>query len=373
MSQSRQKRSFVLAACLGLLLAFFVGCEYESDGPIKPSSTDKEYEGKGFFRAASLDSGKVIHLVSDTLFLTLGNIWSFSNCALKSIDLDFDKQGEVLWIAPTIDIRVTEEECAAPFYRPDSVFKLLLDDGTLDGVAQINVKNDVDSTLDSILVRRGRFVNDTFSVFVDSSFADAHNFPLRTKEMDDGDSVSSMLRVLDSLTPRVFYWRTMRSNCTHRVDMCDDVVADTVYPSSWSINDTILVPIHYSCADSNLMYCINNKWENDSTSLGDLQERPDTIWYYSTYFVEKIPTCASFNSFSVSTTGYGQNWRISRQLMIPDETEKSCGPSSATEWMIFNVNGRMVLDSDSVQVVEKLLESWENAAVAPDTLIAKEE
>lgn len=373
MSWLLQKRNYILVVCVCLQLALLAGCEYDSDGPIKPSSTNQEYDGKGFFRAASLDSGKAIHLASDTLFLTLGNIWTFSNCALKSIDLNYDKQGDVLWIAPTIDIHVDEEECAAPFYRPDSVFKLSLDEETLDGVGQVKVRNDVDSTLDSILVRRGHFVKDTFSIYVDSSFVDAHNFPLRTKAMKGDDSVPTVLRVLDSLTSRVFFWRTMRSNCTHRVDMCEDVVADTIYPSSWSVNDTNLVPVHYSCADSNLVYCINSKWTNDSTSLGELQERPDTIWHYSTYYVEKIPKCASFNAFSM-TLLIGQANRYIRELFVPDESETACGPASAEEWMFYSLPGsRMVLDNDSVSVVDGLMKAWNDAEIAPDTLIVKDE
>ncbi len=357
-----------------MLLVFFAGCEYESDGPIKPSSSNHEYDGTGFFRAASLDSGALIHLASDTLFLNVQNIWSFSNCALKSIDLNMEKQGDVLWFAPTVDIHVTEDDCAAPFYRPDSLFKIVLDDETLDGVGQVKVKNDLDSILDSIYVRRGKFVLDTFQVYMDSSFLDPSNFPLRTVEKKKKESLPSIMRVLDSLTPRVFYWRTMHSNCTHRVDMCEDVVADTIYPSSWNINDTNLVPVHYSCADTDLVYCINSKWEDDSTSLGKIQERPDTIWHYSTYYVEKLEKCGTFNKFSVSNYVVGQTVRFIRQKLVPDEDETGCGPSSAEEWMIYNLkNFRMVLDNDSVKVIDDLLKAWDEAEIAPDTLIAKDE
>ena len=368
-----KKSLAVIGAILVLAMSFLAGCEYSSDGPIKPSRGDLEFDGNGYFLGAALDSGNTFHLASDSLILDLKKIWTFSNCALKAINLDYETQGNVLWISPIIDIHVTEDECAAPYNRPDTTFRLSLE-GMLDGVKQINVKNDADSLMDSILVRYGRLVKDTFSIYVDSIFSDAHNFPLRTKELKGKDSVPTILRVLDSLTPRVFYWRTMRSSCTHRIDLCDDVVADTIYPSSWNISDTNLVPVRYSCADTNLIYCINNKWENDSSALGKLQERPDTIWHYSTYLAERIPKCASYNSFAATVLGVGQNSRFIRELMIPDEDESACGPASAEEWMFYNLSNRkMVLDNDSVQVVDGLIESWKKADVAPDTLIVKDE
>lgn len=372
MPKPRQKKISVFAACVGLLF-FLVGCEYSSDGPLKPSSGNLVHDGQGFFLEAALDSNHFIHLASDTLFLGLQSIWSFSNCALKSIDVDYEKEGSVLWISPTINIHATEDECAAPLYRPDTVLKLNLDEEILDGVGQINVRNDNDDTLDTIVVRRGSFVTDTFRVYIDSLFANPRNYPLKTKETKKGEPIASVLAVLDSLTPRVFYWRTMKSTCTHRVDMCDDVVADTIYPTSWNINDTNLVPVHYSCADSSLIYCINTKWENDTASLGSLQERPDTIWSYSTYYVENIPECSTFDGFSSVSVTAGSTANFIRKMFVPGEEETFCGPSSSKKKMFYKLPGRMVLDNDSVKVVDDLLSAWDKASVAPDTLIAKDE
>jgi hypothetical protein len=178
--------------------------------------------------------------------------------------------------------------------------------------------------------------------------------------------------VLDSLTPRVFYWRTMKSVCTHRVDMCKKTVADTVYPTSWYINDTNLVPVHYACADSDSVYCINSKWENDSTELGKLQERPDTIWHYSTYYAEKIPKCGTFNQFTISNFTIGDRVRFIRELMTPDEDESFCGPASQEEWMVYNMSrNQMVLDTDSIAILDSLKKIWKKATVAPDTLKEK--
>ena len=106
----------------GILSAviFFAGCEKDTDGPLNVSKEDFSYDGEGFFAYARLDSGKTIHLSKDTLYLDMGKMWTFSNCALKSINLDYDKEDSVLWIAPTLSIHATAEDCAAPYYRPDT-------------------------------------------------------------------------------------------------------------------------------------------------------------------------------------------------------------------------------------------------------------
>lgn len=367
-------RMRIAAVLLFVFAAVFFGCEKDSDGPISISNEIVEYEGQGFFLAAMLDSGRTIHLAQDTLFLTMSKIWSFSNCALKAIDIKYQKQDSVLTIAPVIDIKTTGEDCAAPYYRPDTVIRILMDEKLSDGIGMIKVKNDADSILDSIIVRRGIFKKDTFSIYMDSSFRVASNFPLRTKEKIRSKETPTILRVLDSLTSRKFYWKTMEANCTHRVDMCKSIVADTLYPTSWNINDTNLVPIHYACADSDSVYCINSKWENDSTALGKLQERPDTIWHYSTYFVEKIPDCSTYESFRIAS-GYsvGQKVLFIRQLMEPSEKESYCGPASDKNWMIYDLGrDRMVLDSDSIAVVADLLKIWKDADVAPESLMVKD-
>jgi len=361
---NRFRSKYMVLGLLWILFAvvFFAGCEKDSDGPLNVSKDDFSYDGDGFFAYARLDSGKTIHLAKDTLYLDMGKMWTFSNCALKSIDLHFEKQDSVLWIAPTLSIHATAEDCAAPYYRPDTTLKLLLPSNLMTDVGVIKVKND--TLLDSIVLRRGTLSRDTFEMYLDSSFADVNAFPLRTKEKKHGPTV---LRVLDSLTPRVFYWRTMKSTCTHRVDMCKNTVPDTVYPSSWNINDTNLVPVHYACADSDSVYCINSKWENDSTELGKLQERPDTIWHYSTYYTEKIPECGTYSSFEINTFVVGGTARFIRELFTPDENETFCGPNSKKDWMVYNLSSKeMVVDTDSTLSLDSLYKIWKKATVAPD-------
>ena len=357
---------------VGLFVAFFAGCEKDSDGPMAVSKDPFVFDGEGFFLMSKLDSGEIFHMVGDTLYLNLDSMWTFSICALQSVDLSFEKRDSVLWISPILKIHATEEDCAAPYHHPDTTLKLVLDDNLMEGIGQIKIKNDQDSVLDSILLRRGKMSVDTFVIYMDSSFDTASKYPLRTKDKKGGKVIPTMFRVLDSLKPRTFYWRTMKSVCSYVIDDCGNKIADTIYPRTWNINDTNLVPIHYVCADSDSVYCVNRKWVDDSTSLGKLQERPDTIWYFSTYFAEKIPKCASYNSFSVSNYGIGKSVRFIRELLTVNEKETACGPASKEDWMVYNLSGNsMVVDTDSITVVDSLYKIWKEAKVAPDTLIQK--
>ena len=191
---NRFRSKYMVLGLLWILFAvvFFAGCEKDSDGPLNVSKDDFSYEGDGFFAYARLDSGKTIHLAKDTLYLDMGKMWTFSNCALKSIDLHFEKQDSVLWIAPTLSIHATAEDCAAPYYRPDTTLKLLLPSNLMSDVGVIKVKNDGDTLLDSIILRRGTLSRDTFEMYLDSSFADVNAFPLRTKEKKHGPTVCTI-------------------------------------------------------------------------------------------------------------------------------------------------------------------------------------
>ena len=77
------------AGLISLCMAFFASCAQDGDGPLDVMPSGSSVEGEGFFESAVLDSGKMIHLISDTLYITLSKIWSFSNCSLTSIDLNY--------------------------------------------------------------------------------------------------------------------------------------------------------------------------------------------------------------------------------------------------------------------------------------------
>jgi hypothetical protein len=88
---NRLRSKYMGFALLWILSAvvFFAGCEKDTDGPLNVSKEDFSYDGEGFFAYARLDSGKTIHLSKDTLYLDMGKMYTFSNCALKDINLSF--------------------------------------------------------------------------------------------------------------------------------------------------------------------------------------------------------------------------------------------------------------------------------------------
>lgn len=349
-------KSWLKIIVLTLLPVLWMSCTQDDDGPISLTENGEEFLGEGYFLAAHLDSGKSVHLVGDTLFLYMDSIWSFSNCGLKRIKLEREISDSTLMISPKIEVQATGEDCPAPFFRPETTVKITITDNVLEDVKRISVKNNRDSLLDSISVRRGTLSQDTFTIFVDTAFASVYNYPLRTK------GSPSILRVVDSLTPRTYYWRPMKSTCQSRVDMCDSVVNDTIYPNYWYQSDTMLVPIREACADSDEVFCISSKWKNDSSSLGDVQERLDTLWHTSTYYVETIPECATVDRFSMSSMIMGKKMTISRDLYSFDESETSCGPSTRKDLFMYDV-GRNFAVPDTVDV-DSLVKKWKKAKTA---------
>lgn len=348
---------------VSFLMLGIYACTQDDDGPLGLSSSQDVFGGRGFFLSAELDSGKKIHLADDTLYVLLDSLWSFSNCALKNIWVDQYRDGSALVLKPQIEILTSNDDCASPMFRPETTLKVLLGNSLLHGIERIFVKNDVDSLLDSILVKRGTISLDTFKIFVDSLFDSVHALPVRTK------GSPSVLRVLDSLKPRVFLWRTMKSECTLRIDVCKSVIADTIYPSSWSLSDTNLVPVHYACADSDSVYCHKSRWVDDSTSLGPIQQRPDTVWYTSTYYVEDIPKCGGVDRFNKSSLILDKEFVVSRELFTPSSVETTCGPSPMESWYIYDIN-RNYPAPDSIDL-EGLYKSWKSAKVANDAKAAE--
>ena len=352
------RKSFII----GIFAAFAAmlcvsACTRDSDGPIPVSAEDDSYTGLGFFRVAVFDSNALIHLASDTLYLRIDSLWSYSNCALKRIEIDASRDGDALVYYPKIIIDSDGEDCPSPYLHPDTVIKLLPSTDELDGVSVLRVRNDEDKILDTVLLRRGKFEFDTFAIYVDSLFDTVSSLPLRTKDSP------SVLKVLDSLNPRLFYWRAMEASCELRIDMCDSVVNDTLFPKAWSLTDTALVPIRKACASDDSTYCVANRWVNDSSSLGPVQERADTVWFTSIYYVEEIPECAAMNSFRVAGYALGKNVNFIRELMVPDESETACGPSALKDVYIYDIGRNRVypdsLDADSLYGI------WKSAKNAP--------
>ena len=148
------------------------------------------------------------------------------------------------------------------------------------------------------------------------------------------------------------------------MDKCDKMVPDTLFPRSWSLTDTALVPLRQKCADSTLFYCKSAGWENDSNALGLVQERLDTIWHTHLYYVEKIPECGAVNSYESSAYGTLREMNVIRQLYTPSASETFCGPSTQKDMFWFDMSyGAMVPDSISM---DSLRGVWEKATVATD-------
>ena len=113
---NRLRSKYMVFGLLWILFAvvFFAGCEKDTDGPMDVFNNDFSYDGEGFFAYARLDSGKTIHLSKDTLYLDMGKMYTFSNCALQAIHLTYVKSDSVLWISPKLTIHATAEDCPAP-------------------------------------------------------------------------------------------------------------------------------------------------------------------------------------------------------------------------------------------------------------------
>ena len=332
------------------------GCSRDDDGPIPVSAEDESFVGTGFFRKATLDSGAFVHLAADTLYLKIDSLWSYSNCALKRIELDTSHEGEALVFSPKIIIDSDGKDCPSPYLHPDTTIKMLLGEKDISDASVIRIRNDEDRILDTILLRRGTFDLDTFAIYVDSLFDSVSALPLRTK------GSPSILKVLDSLTARVFYWRPIESECTLIVDKCAKLVNDTIFPTSWNTSDTALVPIRKSCALGDSTYCSNTRWKDDSSSVGKVQERADTLWHTSVYYVEEIPDCGTMNSFSFDAYAIGRKVNFVRELVVPNESEKACGPAALRDVYIYDI-GRKRVFPDSLDA-EALYGIWKSDARA---------
>lgn len=354
--KNRIAKVAAVAAAVAAASFSVTACTQDDDGPIPVLADDEGFVGTGFFRKATIDSGAFIHLASDTLFLNIDSLWSYSNCALKRIELDASHEGNALVISPKIIIDSDGKDCPSPFLHPDTTIKLLLDADGISDASVIRIRNDEDRILDTILLRRGSFDLDTFAIYVDSLFDTVSSLPLRTK------GSPSILKVLDSLTPRVFYWRPIESECTLIVDKCGKLVNDTIFPTSWNLSDTALVPIRKSCALGDSTYCSSTRWKDDSSSVGEVQERADTLWHTSVYYVEEIPDCATMNSFSFDAYAIGRKVNFVRELMVPDESETSCGPAAMRDVYIYDI-GRKREFPDSLDA-EALYGIWKSDARA---------
>lgn len=353
----RLKVSVLLLLCvmLGIL-----ACTQSEDGPLAISLENTDFRGEGFFLSANLDSNRTIHLSKDTLYIHMDSIWSYSNCALSAINLGIEINDTVLYVKPQIIVNAASGDCASPTFRPDTVLKVPFDKQMLEGIRQIVAVNTDGKFLDTVNVRHGEMSLDTFSIYIDSIFKSHDDLPLRTK------GSPSFFKVLDSITPLKFYWRAMKSDCEMQISKCDSVIYDTLFPSRWYSNDTLLVPVRMACADSDDVFCANAYWKNDSSSLGPVKVHLDTIWNTSTYIVESIPDCGTYDGFTYNLFDVGYKGQFIRNLFTPDDEEVACGPASKKNWMAIDVaKGSILSEQDTLKNIKELYNIWKKAKVAP--------
>lgn len=122
-----------------MVLAAFVACTQNDDGPLNISSSKEEFSGSGYFRKATLDSSAKIHLVDDTLFLRLDSVWAFSNCAKLMVKIDWTISGTVAELRPHLSYKHdSSKDCASPYIRPDTTIKLLFSKANLESVSKFD-------------------------------------------------------------------------------------------------------------------------------------------------------------------------------------------------------------------------------------------
>ena len=358
---------------LATFSSLWIGCSQSDDGPISLYPGGLDVGGNGYVLAATLDSGNRFHLLGDTLVLHLDSMWTLTNCLLSNIEVNDSLVDSVLTLSIKLVLSAREEsDCPAPFFRPDTTLHLPIKEEwkrareiRVEGNAVNELFKDTSAAAaattfkDSILLRSGSFSLDTIVTYLDSSFKDYHYFPRRA-----GVNVGVLLLV-DSIHETSYAWQSMTSHCKKVHDACD-VVPDTLWPSSWLAKDTALVPLRVTCVNDSTVYCLNADWVNDSTNLSEeVYEHKDTTWYVSSYYLEKIPECASLNRGNFSASLHpGYSSKFSRELYIPAKSESSCGPAGLPKWLAINLSTQKeILDSATTTA---LVEQWYLATVGDE-------
>lgn len=338
-----------------LLVVAIASCTQSDDGPISIYSDEMSGSGEGFVIAAMLDSGRVVHLRSESLIVTLDSVWSLANCFLKSIEFDSNIISDtILELYPRIYYEANSEDCAAPIFRPEtSIF--VPPSSALDSIREIRIFNSDSAYEDTVSVRSGTLEVESLEVYVDTSFAVAYEWPRRTA------GLPSVFRLADSLKQRTYYWRPMKSTCTYISDTCE-TVPDTAYPSTWSLRDTNLVPIRLACADTSLRYCISSNWSNDSSSLGEVLTHLDTLWYSTWYIVHEMPDCGAVYDANYSTPTVKKDYSAQLYYFAPASEADCYSDSTGYGYSFYS------LKTGSMVFADSLYDLFETANVGRDTL-----
>ncbi len=366
------RRFFLLFSLSWILLS----CAESDDGPISIYPDNFPVGGYGYVLHAQLDSGNRFHIQGDTLELSLDSMWTFGNCFLKEIELYQVYADSVLTLSVKLALGNTgTTDCPQPLFRPDTVLRIPFSE-SWEHVREIRVEGNAHNEFfkespdtassasltlkDSIWVRRGTFLAESVSVYLDSAFDDPYRLPRRTSN----DSAGVLLRV-DSVLVDSFAYRLMKSVCAEIHDSCE-TVPDTLWLSLWSATDTNLVAVRKVCKDDSLVFCLSSNWKNDSTALSDsVYDFLDTTWYSTFFYAERIPKCSSLDRGDFSgRVASGRYFVTSHTLFVPAADESSCGPAANSEWLFLNLDsGEEILDS---VFADTLLQAWKKASVGLD-------
>lgn len=353
-------------------------CAESDDGPIPIYPDNFPVGGYGYVLHAQLDSGHRFHVQGDTLELSLDSMWTFGNCFLKAIELyEVYAEDSVLTLSVKLALGNTgETDCPQPLFRPDTVLRIPFLERwnrvrkiRVEGNAHNEFFKDSPDTVsetanvamkDSIWIRRGTFLAESVSVYLDSAFSDPYRMPRRTSN----DSVGVLARV-DSAVIDTFAYRLMESVCMEVHDSCE-TVPDTLWLSKWSAADTNLVAVRKVCVEDSLVFCLSSNWKNDSTALSDsVYDFRNTTWFSTFFYAERIPKCSGMDHGDFSGRAVpGRYFVTNHTLFVPAADEPSCGPAANSEWFFLNLNtGEEVLDA---VFADTLLQTWKKAYVGLD-------
>jgi len=339
-------RESLLVSALVVLCSLFLSCSEPNDGPMSAWDSGQQYPGTGFYLHASLDSGRRVHSLQDTLPVQLDSMWIISSCALRDIQLQSQTQGDEFRIHLQLNLLSNGDvNCPVSPLQLDSLVKIgpqsawsnggrLIIMGALES-AVINSDTTRIPYLqdayrysvpkDSIWLMNGANVDTAYTFLFDSLFND----PSQPKRLTGaGPWVTQYLRntqvVVDTL-------RLTPQTCLRPRSTCK-LEPDTIWSTSYLKGEVNLVPVRMRCVgdSTHIEYCAITHWKTDSLAQTLDQDKTDTIWTMESYYLERISNCSVLNRDSLteySLGAKGGSMRIWRELFIPaaDKNEGRCG------------------------------------------------
>lgn len=346
-------RIFLFLFCASLAAAFMMGCTQDGDGPMDAWDSGVVYQGQGFYLEGILDSGRRVHARTDSLSVELDSLWLISRCYLRHVDYFESNQDSQTFLAFRLWLQTDPaSECpSSPLggdtlvvIPPSAAWKnssLLFLRGAIDSVAidedsvprrsPLSDAERFGSNVDSIWILDGMNQDSVFFFTFDSNFSNRKKLP---RKVGKGPWV---VRFLHPPQYGMNFWVISPEKCKASRSRCT-LVPDTLWPTlafndtaaESAVYDTNLVSLRQRCkGDSTaLEYCAARDWVRDSSKALSYGQAPDTMWSWSTFFVERIPQCAVLNRdtlHSYLSSEGGGSARFWRELFIPALPQAGCG------------------------------------------------